>query len=224
MNSTEYYNYNKHVGERYGNLIIIGFDHERRTPNGTLRRYMKCKCECGNTCVVALHSLKSGKTKSCGCIKGVAQRGYKYNYPHLYPVYDNIVKRCYKFDDSQYKYYGARGVKMCDEWLNDRNAFYYWAVTHGYKDGLQIDRIDSNKNYCPENCRFVTAKENSRNKRNNRIIYHNGKKYVFSEFCEIFNINNRRSALYRYVKKGYTSDELIKWGGGISATTCDRLR
>lgn len=221
MNSTEFYNYDKHIGTRYGNLTIVEFDHERRTPNGTLRRYMKCQCDCGNICIIALHSLKSGKTKSCGCIKGLAQRGYKYNYPHLYPVYDNIKKRCYNENDSQYKYYGERGIKMCDNWLQDRNAFYKWAITHGYKEGLQLDRIDTNKNYCPENCRFLTAKENSRNKRNNRLIYYNGNEYVFSEFCETFNIVNRRGALYRYVKKGYTPDELIKWGGGISVTTCD---
>lgn len=215
------YNYKKHIGEHYGNLTIIAFDYERRTPNGTLRRYMKCKCNCGKIITVALHQLKSGHTKSCGCTKGVAQRGFKYNYPHLYSVYDNIIKRCYKHEDSSYKFYGAIGIKVCDEWLNDRNSFYKWALLHGYETGLQIDRLDSNGNYEPNNCRFVTAKENMRNKRNNRLIYHNGVQYVFSEFCEKFNISNRRSALYRYVKKGFTSDELIEWAGDINVTTCD---
>lgn len=224
MNSTESYNYNKHIGEQYGNLTILGFDYERRTPNGTLRRYMRCKCSCGKVISVALHQLKSGHTKSCGCTKGLAQRGFKYNYPHLYPVYDNMVKRCYKLTDSQYKIYGERGIKVCDEWLNDRDSFYNWALTNGYKQGLQLDRINSNGNYEPDNCRFVTAKENARNKRNNRFIYHNGEKYVFSEFCEKFKIAKRRSALYRYVKKGFTSDELIKWGGNIDVTTCNKLR
>lgn len=214
-------NYDNYIGNKYGNLTIIDFDHERRTPNGTIRRYMTCKCDCGNTCIVALHSLKSGKTKSCGCIKGVNQRGYKYTYPRLYPVYDNIIKRCYKIHDSQYKYYGKRGITMCDEWLHNRNSFYKWALNNGYKDGLQLDRIDVNGNYEPNNCRFITAKQNTRNRRNNRIIYHDGKRYVFSEFCEKFNISKRRSALYRYVKKGYTSDELIQWGGNINVTTCN---
>lgn len=215
------YNYDKYIGEKYGNLTIINFDHERRTPNGTLRRYMNCKCDCGNICIVSLNSLRSGKTKSCGCIKGQKQRGFKYNYPHLYPVYDNIMKRCYRKNDNGYKFYGARGIKLCDEWLNNRDSFYEWALLNGYKDGLQLDRIDVNGNYEPNNCRFITPKENARNRRSNRIIYHNGVKYVFSEFCETFNISKRRSALYRYVKKGFTSDELIEWGGSMNVTTCD---
>lgn len=215
------YNYDKYIGEKYGNLTIVDFDHERRTPNGTLRRYMKCQCDCGNIKIVPLNSLKSGHTRSCGCTKGINQRGYKYNYPRLYPIYDNIMKRCYKPTDSGYRFYGERGIIMCDEWKSNRDSFYEWCLENGYKDGLQLDRINVNGNYEPSNCRFITAKENARNKRNNRIIYHNNKKYVFTEFCETFGIKNRRSALYRYMKKGFTSDELIEWGGNVDVTTCD---
>lgn len=215
------YDYNKYISKRYGNLTVLNLDYERRTPNGTLRRYMICKCDCGKIITVALHQLKSGHTKSCGCLKGVKQRGYKYNYPNLYQVYDNIRSRCYKKSNAEYHNYGERGIVMCEDWKNNRNSFYNWCLNHGYKDGLQIDRIDVDGDYEPNNCRFITPKENSRNRRNNRIIYHNGVKYVFSEFCEKFNISNRRSALYRYMKKGFTSDELIEWGGYTNVTTSD---
>lgn len=219
-----FYNYEHYIGQRYGKLTVLSFDYERRTPNGTLRRYMRCKCDCGKIISVALHALKSNKTKSCGCIKGLKQRGYKYNYPHLYPVYDNMLKRCYKLTDENYKFYGERGIHVCEEWLNHRNNFYDWAIHHGWKIGLCLDRIDVNGNYEPDNCRFVTPKENGRNKRNNRFIVYKDKNYVFSEFCELFNIKNYRGALYRYVNLNFTAEDIIKWNGGDSAvTTSNRI-
>lgn len=81
----------------------------------------------------------------------------------LLDVYYDIIKRCYHPSFPSYKRYGARGIRMCDLWLNDRQAFFDWCKANGHKPGLQIDRIDNDGDYCPENCRFVTRAENQHN-------------------------------------------------------------
>ena len=79
-----------------------------------------------------------------------------------------MKQRCYNKNKDNYKWYGGRGISVCDEWLNNFMSFYDWSINNGYKDGLKIDRIDVNKNYCPENCRFITQKEQCRNTRKNQ--------------------------------------------------------
>ena len=92
------------------------------------------------------------------------------NRKNLKNVWYNMRKRCYKQYCKEYKYYGARGIKICEEW-EDRKNFEQWALSHGYDDGLQIDRIDNDGDYTPENCRFVTPKVNANNRRNPNIVY-----------------------------------------------------
>ena len=89
-------------------------------------------------------------------------------------VYYNMLKRCYKKDNRGYKHYGGRGIGVCDEWRNDCCCFYKWAKENGYKEGYQLDRINNDGNYEPDNCRWISPLENSYNKRNTRIITYNG--------------------------------------------------
>ena len=103
-------------------------------------------------------------------------------------AYYNMLKRCYDSTRREYPYYGGRGIKVCDEWKNDCCVFYRWARDNGYKEGLQLDRINNNGNYCPENCRWVTAKENCSNRRNTRKITYKGKVKALSEWAEGLNI------------------------------------
>ena len=84
------------------------------------------------------------------------------NHP-LRAKYDDLKNRCYNKNNTSYKWYGGRGIKVCDEWKNNFKSFYDWAIENNWQKGLQIDRIDNNKNYAPDNCRFVTPKENIRN-------------------------------------------------------------
>ena len=127
-----------------------------------------CICDCGNLVEVILSDLQLNKTKSCGCLRG------KNNYKHgkiqtpIYKTWQNIKARCYNINCKSYKDYGARGIAVCSEWKDNFQAFYDWSITNGYKTGLQIDRIDNNGNYEPNNCRYTTAKENSNNRRSTK--------------------------------------------------------
>lgn len=94
-------------------------------------------------------------------------------YPQLFNLYQTIKTRCTNPKRYNYKNYGGRGITLCDEWKEAKN-FILWALSNGYKKGLQIDRIDNNKGYSPSNCRFVTNKENSNNRRNKKRITING--------------------------------------------------
>lgn len=84
-------------------------------------------------------------------------------------MYSSMFSRCYNPKNNRYKNYGGRGITVCDEWLNSRLRFYNWAIDNGWKQGLQLDRIDNDGNYTPENCRLVTLKENTRTRGSNKL-------------------------------------------------------
>lgn len=138
----------------------------------------KFKCDCGNEVTVRHNCLQSGHTTSCGCYHkekfGNINRSHNLSYKsHLYGVWKSMKDRCYREKCKSYKNYGERGISVCDEWRDDYKAFYDWAMENGYKEDtgngsvnvLSIDRIDVNGNYEPNNCRWVTADIQARNKR-----------------------------------------------------------
>lgn len=108
---------------------------------------------------------RTGKLKA----KQKANQNLKGSHP-LYNLYYSIKARCHNSADPRYKDYGLRGISMCDLWLNNKSAFLEWALANGYKQGLHIDRINNNDNYEPNNCHFITLKENNNNKRNNVMV------------------------------------------------------
>lgn len=106
----------------------------------------------------------------------------------LRPVWRGMKARCYNPKALKYRYYGARGIMVCEEWKSSYRAFYEWAMNNGYADGLTLDRIDVNGNYEPDNCRWVTIAEQNRNKRNNRRLTYGGETKTVSEWSEITGI------------------------------------
>ena len=135
--------------------------------------YWLCRCRCGNEKRVLAYSLLSGHTKSCGCMKRELCRErsttHGCNHEPWYPTYAAMMERCGHFKGaSEHKLnnYRDRGITVCELWQKSPQDFGEWLLSHGWRKGLQIDRIDNNQGYCPENCRVVTPKENENNKRN----------------------------------------------------------
>lgn len=106
------------------------------------------------------------------------------SYTRLYRIWHKMKDRCYNKNDNRYKNYGARGIKICEEWKNDFLSFYTWACNNGYKDTLSIDRIDNNSDYYPGNCRWTTTKEQTRNRTTNVWVEYKGSKKVVSDWCK----------------------------------------
>ena len=118
--------------------------------------------------------------------------------------------RCYNEKTSRYANYGGRGIKICEEWLNEKNGFenfYTWAITHGYSDNLSIDRINVNGNYEPKNCRWADDKEQSRNRTDNRFISYNGETRCISDWCEKLNIP--QSTVINRLNRGLSVDKVL---------------
>lgn len=169
------------VGNKYNMLTIIKKMPPYVQKNGRKRGVVKVQCDCGNIKNVITSTLTAKKngTMSCGCYHSsvvsngrYAAKHNKINHP-LYVVWRKMKERCYNKNSPSYKDYGGRGVKMCKSWFNDFERFYNDMID-GYKFGLQIDRVDNNGCYEPNNCRWATATVNGNNKRNNIIINYNG--------------------------------------------------
>lgn len=151
--------YENLVGKKFGRLLVIKYTNKRSKNIGVI---WKCKCDCGNITFVIANNLKSGNTKSCGCLKYKHGDNCCKNRARLYRTWLDMKTRCYNNKATSFLYYGAKGIQVCDEWKNNYLAFKQWALANGYKDNLTIDRIDSTGNYEPNNCRWITASENSR--------------------------------------------------------------
>lgn len=176
-------------GEIVNNFIFLaeeGFIIS--TKSGKRVRLGRFKCSCGKEFITRITGVRTGSIISCGCIN---KRGLKHGL-RAHPLYNTwyyMVERCTIKDSYAYKDYGERGISVCNEWKLDFLSFYNWANENGYKKGLQIDRIDNDGNYCPENCKFSTSKEQARNRRNTILVNFNGKQICLTEYCEINNLS-----------------------------------
>lgn len=201
-------NYSDITNKRFGKLTAI----KRTGTTSYGKAIWLCKCDCGNYKEIDGSSLRKGNTKSCGCL--VAE-----NHPRkiitnisstkkLYKLYSAIKQRCYNKKCTNYKNYGGRGIIMSDEWLNNSQLFYNWAIESGYKEGLTIDRIDVNGNYEPSNCRWLTIQEQQQNRTNTVYVIINNKRQSLNELCKKNNVSYNLA--YQRLRKGKPIQELFK--------------
>lgn len=209
-------------GEKYGRLTVKEY-----VGNNKHRSAMwKCLCDCGKEIIVKGCQLRSGKTKSCGCFQKelASQNVMNYNkstqykppshtihglrHTRIYQTWCRMKQRCNNQNSDNYKYYGGRGIKVCDEWNENFVSFYDWSMCHGYSDDLTIDRIDVNKGYNPDNCRWITQKEQMMNRRETVRLEYQGVIKTLKEWCKQYDFNYKL-AHARY-KKGWEFERIFK--------------
>lgn len=169
------------IGDRYGELTVIA-DAGKDKYNHFLSLV---RCDCGKIYKVRDTMLIYGRTKSCG--HGI-NKTHGMTNTRLFNIWQSMKGRCNNPRNLDYKNYGGKGVSVCISWSKDFLCFYEWAIQHGYKDNLTIDRIDVNGNYEPSNCRWATATQQARNKSNTIYVSYDGKKRSIQEVSEICGI------------------------------------
>ena len=181
------------TGLRFGRIVAL--EVSGKSKGGSI--LWKCLCDCGGVKNIRAGTLRSGNTKSCGCLvrealhKTHGMASCKKGRPRLYSIWANMKQRCYNPKGSGYSYYGARGIIVCDEWKNDFKAFYDWAVGNGYSEDLTIERINNDGNYEPSNCQWATRKEQSRNTRQNVYVIHDEKRLCLKDVANLTGIDRR---------------------------------
>jgi len=152
------------VGNKYNRLTVVAELDQRH--KGNLKRCV-CICECGNFCSAQDWMVRIGRTKSCGCLVKEAKQNVTHGlrkHP-LYKIWTSMKNRCTNPVSDSFPDYGGRGISVCQVWMEDFKSFYEWSIKDGWKKGLEIDRIDVNGNYSPDNCRYVNTMINALNRR-----------------------------------------------------------
>lgn len=191
------------TGRKFGQLLVLERAPDKIT--GSKPRVMwKCRCVCGERVIVRASSLTQGTTVSCGCKK--KKHGYA-NKERLYETWKNMKRRCNDPNNKRYAQYGGRGIKVCPEWEHDYPAFRTWAMSAGYRDDLTIDRIDVDKGYSPENCRWATQNEQMNNMTKNRMISYCGKTMSMSMWAKALGLSY--GTMNRRIQRGWSMERIV---------------
>lgn len=188
-------------GQKFGRLTAIRYVGQSKGK----QTMWECKCDCGKTIIAQHQNIKNGHTSSCGCYNSEVTA--KRNYTHggggtrLYRIWKDMLARCYKESHHGYKDYGGKGVYVCDEWKNDFVSFRDWSLNNGYSDELSIDRINSDKEYSPTNCRWATLIEQANNTSRNLRFTINGRTETLANWCRIYNVPYARVHSRVYAQK-----------------------
>lgn len=197
-----------YTGMKFGRWTVLGIAPNHITKGGYQVSMWDCVCECGTRRSVRGNDLRLGKSVSCGCILADNPASLKHGAAgsHLYMVYHGIRARCYNPNSNDYKHYGGRGIKICKEW-EEYETFESWALKSGYRTGLTIERIDVNGDYCPNNCKWITQREQTRNKRTTIYLTAFGKTKSLLDWAEEY--GKSPGVLRTRIKRGWPVEEAI---------------
>ena len=198
------YNNPEWIGKRFGMVTVLEpITHmEKRGKNW----YWKIRCDCGCEKEMKPHDLITGRAVSCGCYrKSGNQVLVRHNESHtpLHNIWCGMNKRCNP-NKKSCKNYGDRGIKVCEEW-SEYEAFANWARENGYREGLSIERIDVNGDYCPDNCTWIPMEKQARNRRTTHWVEYRGERMSLAEACERANLPYKQ-VFERIVKRKWPVD------------------
>jgi hypothetical protein len=195
------------TGKTFGRLKVIN-----RAPNkGKYKRVAwYCKCNCGNLTTVIGAYLRNGNTTSCGCFKNSSESKHKTHGLSKkiseYAAWENMKRRCYYTKSNRYEYYGGRGITVCNRWINSFENFY---SDMGAKPSKfhTLERIDVNKNYDPENCKWIHRNEQARNKTNTKYLTIDSVTKRIAEWALIYGVKS--SIVFRRISRGWPKDKTL---------------
>lgn len=193
-------------GQVFNNLTVISENEIKRLPSGQKVRSFSCRCVCGKITSVLLVHLVRYKIKSCGCVT-MTKNGD--GGTHLCKLWRSLKYRTSEKGIDRHRYFD-RGIGVCEEWLNDYFSFKEWALNNGYKKELQIDRINNNLGYFPENCRFVSLKENARNKENTIRVTYKGETLPLITLLDKLSLSDKYELISGRIRNGWDITRAIE--------------
>lgn len=209
--------FNDLTGKRFGRLTVVSRGENAYRKNGDPRTRWVCVCDCGKSKLIYGEALARGVTKSCGCIQkeraSATMTKHGSTNTKLYGVWCSMKNRCNNKNNPHYNLYGGRGISVCDEWERDYSSFEKWSLSNGYFESKRrgdctIDRIDPDKGYSPDNCRWVSVVVQTNNLRCNRKVECFGKTCTIGDLAREYNMPY--SKLYqRITRYGYTPEEAV---------------
>lgn len=182
------------IGDKFNFLTIKDFADSKAADG---RPYWLCKCDCGKEKIIAQNNLRTGQVKSCGCHRENTKSNLRHGEVKslLYMVFIEMKSRCLNSNHKFYHYYGGRGISICEEWQEKMPKGYYnfreWALSNNYHDGLTLDRKNNDMGYSPENCHWVSMKEQNRNRRNTKMVEFHGSLVPLGKLCEDFGLHHK---------------------------------
>ena len=189
------------TGQKFNRLTVL----EELDGNKVL-----CRCECGNEIISGRGNVRSGHTKSCGCYKEEVSKitSFKHGMSRspVFRSWAHMMERCTNKNCADYKNYGGRGIAVCDEW-QDSTIFIEWAFSHGYKEGLTIDRINVDGDYTPNNCRWVTRSDQNKNRRSTILLTYNGKTQCAKDWAREYGV--KYETFLRRLRRGVPIEQAL---------------
>lgn len=197
----------KAIGKTYGTFKIAAYNGLRRlNERHSIGIYHIVCMKCGQEYDRPLYYVR--KNAGYGCIKcRKTTQTHGDSRTRLYGIWCNMKDRCYRPGNGAYERYGGRGILLCDEWVNDYSSFKSWSISHGYAANLSIDRIDNDMGYGPDNCRWVTSKEQCYNRRSNHLITANGKTQTILQWCKELGVS--KSTVYNRLRLGWSEERAV---------------
>ena len=193
-----------HEGATFGEWTVLGKCFRMQ------HWYAVAKCSCGEVSAVQTRHLATGASKRCQHCRYCGK--YIQRIRH---IWTGMIKRCYNANASRFRHYGGRGIVVCDEWRNSQDAFVSWAIQNGYQEHLEIERNDNDGPYSPQNCRWATRKEQTRNKRTTRLLTAFGETKPMAAWAEDVRCAVSGSAFADRIYRGWATE---------AALTTDYLR